>query len=325
MILDLIFFVLGIALIILGANYLTDGASILARRLGLSPLMVGLTIVAFGTSAPELVVSLMSALKGSSDIALGNVVGSNIFNVLTIGGITALVAPLAVTQTTVRREIPLMLLASIVLMLMALDIELGGVPAQMNVVSRSEGWVLLGFFAIFLTYTIAISKSSDASTEEVDDISHLKRPVWLLILFIIGGLVSLVGGGQLFVDASTSIAQAMGMSEAVIGLTLVAAGTSLPELATSVAAALKGEHEIAVGNIVGSGIFNIFMILGITSSITPIKVAGIGLLDFTVLIGSALLLYLLAVFFGKRTITRLEGGILLLCYLVYTVYLVVQI
>lgn len=325
MILDFVFFVLGIALIIFGANYLTDGASVLARRLGLSPLMVGLTIVAFGTSAPEFVVSLHSALQGSSDIALGNVVGSNIFNVLAIGGVTALVAPLAITQRTIRREIPLMLLASIVVMFMALDVELSGVPAVMNVVSRSEGFVLLGFFAIFLTYTIAISKSSDAEGQADDDMARLNRPVWLLVLFVIGGLGALVGGGQLFVHASTSMARSMGMSEAVIGLTLVAAGTSLPELATSIAAALKSEHEIAVGNIVGSSIFNIFMILGLTSAITPIKVAGIGAVDFAVLIGSALLLYLLGVFFGKRTITRVEGGVLFACYVIYTIYLVAQV
>lgn len=344
-VLSVLFFFLGIALIIGGANALTDGAAALARRLGLSPLMVGLTIVAFGTSAPELVVSLTSALKGSSDISLGNVIGSNIFNVLAIGGLVALIAPLKVTRSTVKQEIPLMLLASLVVSVMVYDTLFSGIGSTTNVIDRSEGLVLLGFFAIFLAYTIAISKPQESTpllseapvaapitTTEVDTSlltenvpAKKHKPVWVLLLMIVLGLGGLVLGGQLFVDGATDIARILGMSEAVIGLTLVAAGTSMPELATSIVAALKGEHELAVGNIVGSGIFNIFLILGLTASITPIYVSGLGMLDFAVMIVSAALLYLFAVFYGERTISRIEGGLLFGGYLAYTTYLLLQI
>lgn len=331
MFVDILLFVVGIALIVGGANFLTDGAAALARRFGLSPLMVGLTIVAFGTSAPELVVSLTSALNGNTDISLGNVVGSNVFNILGIGGITALIAPLTITQSTIRKEIPLMLLASVVLIFMLFDVEISGGVA--NVVSRGDGLVLLGFFAIFLTYTIAISKpstaietSQDKSVQSpADDAAVRLKPIWMLIAFIIGGLVALIWGGNLFVSSASNIAKAFGVSEAIIGLTIVAVGTSLPELATSVVAALKGEQEMAVGNIVGSNIFNIFLILGMTASISPVGLGGLQYVDFLALIVSAVMLYLFGVFFGERKITRFEGGILVLTYVAYTVYLISQL
>lgn len=331
MFVDILLFVVGIALIVGGANFLTDGAAALARRFGLSPLMVGLTIVAFGTSAPELVVSLTSALSGNTDISLGNVVGSNVFNILGIGGITALIAPLTITQSTIRKEIPLMLLASVVLIFMLFDVEISGGVA--NVVSRGDGLVLLGFFAIFLTYTIAISKpstaietSQDKSIQSsADDTVVRLKPIWMLIAFIIGGLVALIWGGNLFVSSASNIAKTFGVSEAIIGLTIVAVGTSLPELATSLVAALKGEQEMAVGNIVGSNIFNIFFILGVTASISPVGLGGLQYVDFLALIVSALMLYLFGVFFGERKITRFEGGILVLTYVAYTVYLISQL
>lgn len=324
MLLDLFYFVIGIVLIIAGANYLTEGASALARRFGVSPLVVGLTIVAFGTSSPELIVSLMSALKGNSDIAMGNVVGSNIFNVLVIGGITALVAPITVTRSTVRREIPLVLLASLVLSVMALDRVFAGTGATENILSRSEGIVLLCFFLIFLTYTFAIAKG-DPSDPHTALAPTKHYPLWLLVVFIIGGLGGLVLGGELFVDAASSIARTLGMSEGFIGLTIVAAGTSLPELATSVAAALKKEPEIAVGNIVGSNIFNIFFILGTTATVTPIRIGGVSSLDFLVMSFSAILLYVFAVLFGQRVIKRAEGAVLFLCFVLYTAYLIAQL
>ena len=324
MLLDLFYFVIGIVLIIAGANYLTEGASALARRFGVSPLVVGLTIVAFGTSTPELIVSLRSALKGNSDIAMGNVVGSNIFNVLVIGGITALVAPITVTRSTVRREIPLVLLASLVLSVMALDRVFAGTGATENILSRSEGIVLLCFFLIFLTYTFAIAKG-DPSDPHTAPAPTKHYPLWLLVVFIIGGLGGLVLGGELFVDAASSIARTLGMSEGFIGLTIVAAGTSLPELATSVAAALKKEPEIAVGNIVGSNIFNIFFILGTTATVTPIRIGGVSSLDFLVMSFSAILLYVFAVLFGQRVIKRAEGAVLVLCFVLYTAYLIAQL
>ena len=324
MFLDILLFILGIVLIIAGANYLTEGASALARRFGVSPLVVGLTIVAFGTSSPELIVSLLSALKGNSDISMGNVVGSNIFNVLVIGGINALVTPITITRSTVRREIPLMILACLVLSVMALDRVFAGTGATENILSRSEGIGLLCFFLIFLTYTFAIAKG-DPSDPHTAPAPTKHYPLWLLVVFIIGGLGGLVLGGELFVDAASSIARTLGMSEGFIGLTIVAAGTSLPELATSVAAALKKEPEIAVGNIVGSNLFNIFFILGTTATVTPIHIGGVSTLDFTMMSFAALLLYVFAVLFGQRVIKRAEGAVLFLCFVLYTAYLIAQL
>ncbi|KGN81941.1 calcium/sodium antiporter [Porphyromonas sp. COT-290 OH860] len=321
---DLLFFVLGIVLIIGGANSLTDGAAALARRMGLSPLMVGLTVVAFGTSAPEFVVSLTSALKGSADIAIGNVVGSNIFNILAIVGITALVTPLSITASTVRKEIPLLILASCVFAVIAWDTLFSGLIGQENFLSRSEGLALLGFFLIFLTYTFSIAKSA-GEIEQESDPSKKRKPMWLLIALIIGGLAGLIFGGDLFVSSSSSIARSFGVSEAFIGLTLVAMGTSLPELATSVVAALKKEPELAVGNVVGSGLFNILFILGTTATVTPIKMSGVTVVDFLVMVLSSILLYVFGIFFGQRTITRLEGGILFACFIAYNAYLFSQI
>ncbi len=311
MFLSILLFLVGIALIVLGANYLTEGAATLARRLGLSPLMVGLTIVAFGTSAPELVVSLTSALAGKSDIALGNVVGSNLFNVFAIAGVTALIAPLTITKSTIRKEIPLMVLASFVLCFMVFDQELSGIVGVENIISRGEGLVLLCFFSIFLSYTIAISKPN--VPEQVVELDESLK------------LVGLVYGGDLFVSSASDIAKAMGVSDAIIGLTIVAAGTSLPELATSVVAALKGEQEMAIGNVVGSNIFNIFFILGTTATVKPIGMGGLVSLDFFMMTIAAILLYFFAVFFGKRTINRVEGAVLLLLYIAYTVYLVMGV
>ena len=325
MLVDILLFLLGIVLIIAGANYLTEGASTLARRMGLSPLVVGLTIVAFGTSAPELIVSLMSALKGNADIAMGNVIGSNIFNILAIGGVTAVVAPITITKSTIRREIPLMLLSFLVLFFLSYDTIFAGTAGTTeNILSRGEGLTLLGFFLIFLTYTFAIAK--DAPDDPHADHTPIRTyPLWLLILFIVGGLVALVYGGDLFVSSASSIARTFGMSESFIGLTIVAAGTSLPELATSVAAALKKQPEIAVGNIVGSNIFNIFLILGVSSTITPIRIGGVTALDFLVMITSGLLLYIFAVLFGQRVVKRSEGAILALGFIAYTVYLIMQL
>ena len=325
MLVDILLFLLGIVLIIVGANYLTEGASTLARRMGLSPLVVGLTIVAFGTSAPELIVSLMSALKGNADIAMGNVIGSNIFNILAIGGVTALVAPITITQSTIRREIPLMLLSFLILFFLSYDTIFAGTAGTTeNILSRGEGLTLLGFFLIFLTYTFAIAK--DAPDDPHADHTPIRSyPLWLLVLFILGGLAALIYGGDLFVSSASSIARTFGMSESFIGLTIVAAGTSLPELATSVAAALKKQPEIAVGNIVGSNIFNIFLILGVSSTITPIRIGGVTALDFLVMIVAGLMLYIFAVLFGQRVVKRSEGAILALSFIAYTVYLIMQL
>ena len=316
----------GLILILLGANGLTDGAASVAKRFRIPPIVIGLTIVAFGTSAPELTVSVSSALKGSADIAIGNVVGSNIFNTLMIVGCTALFAPIVITRNTLRKEIPLCILSSIVLLICANDVFLD--KASENILNRVDGLLLLCFFVIFMGYTFAIA-SKPATIEQqaehpvIEEETEIKSlPWWKSILYIIGGLAALIYGGQLFVDGATGIARNLGVSESIIGLTLVAGGTSLPEQATSIVAALKKNPEIAIGNVIGSNLFNIFFVLGCSASITPLHLSGITNFDLFTLVGSGILLWLFGLFFAKRTITRIEGGIMILCYVAYTVVLI---
>ncbi len=310
---NVLLLLLGLGLILAGANYLTDGASSLAKRFNISPLVIGLTIVAFGTSAPELVVSVMSALNDSADIAIGNVVGSNIFNILMIVGVTAVVAPIAITRGTLMYEIPLALLSSIVVLICANDVFLG--TGTENVLNRADGLLMLCFFAIFMSYTFAIAHNHNGE-EQSDEIKVL--PAWRCILYIIGGLLALVGGGRLFVDGSCEIARMLGVSESIIGLTLVAMGTSLPELATSVVAALKKNPDIAIGNVVGSNIFNVFFILGTSATIFPLELGGITNFDIFYMIGASVLLFLTGRYYKTRKITRGEGVIMILFYLLYT-------
>lgn len=308
----------GLALILIGANILTDGASSVAKRFNISNLVIGLTIVAFGTSAPELTVSVVSALKGSADIAIGNVVGSNLFNTLMIVGCTAVIVPIQVNKGTLAKEIPLCILASVVLFICGNDILIN--HSTQNILSSADGLLLLCFFAIFLSYTFAIAHNvSGTEGEEVK-----KMPIWKSVVFIVGGLFALVYGGQFFVDGATSIARTMGVSESVIGLTLVAGGTSLPELATSIVAALKKNADMAIGNVIGSNLFNIFFVLGCSATIHPMNMNGITNLDLGMLIASGLLLFIFGWLFRKRTITRVEGLFLIFCYIGYTAYLISQ-
>ena len=314
---SLVFVVIGLVLILVGANALTDGAAAVAKRFRISNLVIGLTIVAFGTSAPELTVSVLSALKGSPDLAMGNVVGSNIFNVLLILGVTAAIIPLHVPRSTITKEVPFCILASLVLLFVASDVWIDG--ATENVLSRIDGLVLLCFFAIFFGYTLAIAHNK---TDDADEEGIKSMPVWRSALYIVGGLAGLIYGGQLFVDGSSAIARNLGVSESTIGLTLVAGGTSLPELATSAVAALKKNPQMAIGNVVGSNLFNIFFVLGCAASISPLHVAGITMVDYAVMIGSAVLLLIFGQFFRQRTITRWEGVVMTLCSIAYTAYLV---
>ena len=319
----------GLILILLGANGLTDGAASVAKRFHIPPIVIGLTIVAFGTSAPELTVSVSSAIKGSADIAIGNVVGSNIFNTLMIVGCTALFAPIVITRNTLRKEIPLCILSSIVLLICANDVFLDKAPE--NILNRVDSLLLLCFFVIFMGYTFAIASKpvtmeQQAEHPVIEEETEIKSlPWWQSILYIIGGLAALIYGGQLFVDGATGIARNLGVSESIIGLTLVAGGTSLPELATSIVAALKKNPEIAIGNVIGSNLFNIFFVLGCSASITPLHLSGITNFDLFTLVGSGILLWLFGLFFAKRTITRIEGGIMILCYVAYTVVLIYNI
>lgn len=321
MILEIIYLVGGLALILVGANALTDGSSAIARRWGVSELVIGLTIVAFGTSAPELVISVMSAARGATQLAIGNVVGSNIFNILAIIGVVAMVRPIRVAQSTMSNEIPMALLAAVALLIIGNGPMLGsgGVP-QIN---RVDSLLLLLFFAIFMRYTFhqARKQTELESPSEPDNRSRAMSPLkaWA---WVIGGLAMLVGGGDLFVDGASALASRLGVSQAIIGLTIVAAGTSLPELATSVVAARKGKSDLAIGNVVGSNIFNIFLVAGLSGTVRPLQFGSIGNIDLLTLTLSSLLFLAMARWGGPRIITRSEGAILVVLYVAYTVYLI---
>lgn len=315
---DTLLLIAGLLLILWGANALTDGAASVAKRFNISNLVIGLTIVALGTSAPEFVISLLSSLSGSVGLAIGNVVGSNIFNTLMIVGCTAIVAPIPIGKGTLAKEIPLCVLSALMLLVCANDMLLDGGAA--NVISRTDGLMLLGFFAIFMGYTFAIAKNGDG--EEGGEIRSL--PMWKSVLFILLGLGALIGGGQLFVNGASGIARSLGVSESVIGLTLVAGGTSLPELATSVSAALKKNPGIAIGNVIGSNLFNAFAVLGASATINDLPLGGITNFDFTTLVVASLLLWVVGFFMGRRIITRPEGILLVACYVAYTTYLIMQ-
>lgn len=317
MILSIISFIAGITLVILGADWLTKGASELARRFNISELVIGLTIVALGTSLPELVISLGSALKGSSGISLGNIIGSNIFNGLLILGVAALITPIRFNPRMLSREIPFNLLASIALILVSGSMLVGGAPGEQ--ITRYGGMLLLCFLAVFIRYTFSITADGDEEQEEYTPMSIGK-----IILFIIGGLSALIFGGNIFVDGATEIARVIGLSEAVIGITIVSAGSSLPELAVSVNAARKGNVGIALGNVLGSNILNIFFILGCSATITPIGLDGFSFVDYYVLIFSSLMIYAVSKFGGKNIIKRGEGALLIITYIVYTVYLIMR-
>jgi len=312
---DILLLIIGLAILIKGADWLVTGAGSMARRFGVSSLVIGLTIVAFGTSAPELVVNLLAAFQGNTQLAIGNIVGSNIANILLILGISAAIYPLAVQKSTVWKEIPFALLATVVLAVVANDVLLdGGVASS---ISRIDGVVLLAFFAIFMYYTFGIAKKGNPEGEEEVQQLSTTRSVTLTVV----GIGALVLGGKLLVDSAVSLATAWGLSEAVIGLTIVAIGTSLPELATSAVAALKKQADIAIGNVVGSNIFNVFWILGISAFITPLPVVEANNFDFMVAIGASLLLFA-ALFLGRRhKLDRWQGYLFIALYVAYMVYL----
>lgn len=310
---DFIFLICGLVILIYGANFLVDGGAALAHRLKVSAMVIGLTIVAFGTSAPELVVNIVSSAEGSSALALGNVLGSNIFNILAILGVTALIAPLGVKKTTTWIEIPLAVFAAVLLLFLVQDEPSG-------IITRTEGIFLLGLFAVFLLYTFALAKyggTGDGEEVKIKNLSAGKSVLWIVL-----GLIGLIAGGRLLVDGAVSIAQNLGISERIIGLTIVSIGTSLPELATSVIAARKKNTDIAIGNVVGSNLFNTFLILGTSATITPIKTPSGSFMDLFVNIIAAALLFLF-IFTGKgRKINRWEGGILLAVYILYLILLI---
>ena len=307
MTLSIAYILIGIIAVLWGADKFTDGAAAIARKMNIPEIVIGLTIVAMGTSAPELFTSVVSALKGSTGLALGNIVGSNIFNSLLIVGAAAAVAPISISQATIVKDIPFALVASLLLTAVCLDGNL----------TRIDSLLLLIGFALFLAYTLQIArngKTEDSKTEK-------SQALWKSILFIIIGLGCLIVGSNLFVSGASTVAEQLGVSDAIIGLTIVAGGTSLPELATSIISARKGQSGIAIGNVVGSNVFNILAILGITGFISPMtNLGGITTIDLTMLILSIILVW--AMSFTKYKIERWEGSMLIVIFSFYLGWLI---
>lgn len=303
--------VLGFAMLIKGADWFVEGASKIADKLGIPQLIIGLTIVAMGTSAPEAAISISASLKGSADIAVGNVVGSNIMNVLVILGITSLIIPLAVQKSTIKYEIPFVLIISVIF---------AAIGLTDNVVGRGDGLILWGLFIIYLSYLFRMAKKGQASIEEGEEAKE-NESILKMIALILVGCVLIVVGSNISVDAATRLAEIFGMSERLIGLTIVALGTSLPELVTSVTAGLKGKADIAVGNIVGSNIFNILFVIGTSALITPVAYQANFLVDSIVCIATVALL-LVCVLNKDNKLKRWGGIVMLLCYGAYFVYLI---
>ena len=307
----------GLFLIVKGADWLVDGASGVARRFGLSEFVIGLTIVGMGTSAPEMVVSFIGAFHGNADIAIGNVVGSNIMNTLLILGVTALILPMAVTSTNKKRDIPVNLFITVLLIFLGLEHTFFRIGS--NGLSRWDGAILIAFFLLYMWMSFKGNKADE------DDSPAKQRSIWLCILMIAAGLAGLVFGGNLFVDNATEIAHALGVSDKFIAITILAGGTSMPELATCVVAAAKKKGQLALGNIIGSNVFNILLILGGSALITPLSFTGMNRVDLGVLLLSALAL-ISALFIGKKNkIDRLDGSLFLLVWAAYMTYLIINL
>ena len=323
MLLNIVFIIVGVALVLWGADRLTEGASSLARGMHVPEIVIGLTIVAAGTSAPEMFVSLVSALKGTSDLAVGNVLGSNIFNTMLIVGCSAVVAPMAVSPSTVKKDIPFAVVASFLLFILCFD-DMDSPHLWGNEISRSDGIILLTCFLIFMIYTFQSAKKQGLmpTQEEIEDNKELPKDyskLWRNLTFIVLGLACLIVGSNLFVDAASYIAHRYGVRQSVIGLTIVAGGTSLPELATSVVAAYKGRSAIAIGNVLGSNVFNILLILGTTAVIHPLRIMGITIVDLMMMLVSIGIVWLFA--FTKYSVSRREGALLILGFLAYMAWL----
>ncbi|MFI3268362.1 MAG: calcium/sodium antiporter [Rikenellaceae bacterium] len=309
--LEIILLIVGLALILCGASVMTDGASNLAKKFGISEFVVGLTVVAIGTSAPELIVTTMSALKGNGDVAVGNVVGSNIFNTLLILGIVALIKPLEFTRNNIKKDIPYGVVASLVLFFVASDSLFG---EGINIVSRTEGMTLIVMFLMFMAYTIYSSKPDPA------DPSNTKaKNTFMLIGMTVAGLVMLVFGGNMFLDNAIIVAERAGISQKVIAITLMSGGTSFPELAACVVAAVKKRGNMALGNVIGSNISNIFLIIGTGATITPLTLGDIQPYDLLFVLGSSFIVFVSAFLFKGFKINRIEGAIFVALYVFYIV------
>lgn len=313
-----ILLIVGLVLILLGADALVNGASAVARKYGISEFVVGLTIVGIGTSAPELIVSAISAINGSSDIAIGNVVGSNISNVFMILGVTAIIAPITLTKSNLKYDLPIALGVSLLLFVLAYDsIFLG---KEFNVISRWDGLILIALFILFMIYSFKSSASGDQNEESAES-ENGKVNIVKSVLLIVCGLVGLVLGGRLFVNSGSDIARGFGVSDAFIGITVMAVGTSLPELAASVNAAIKKKGQMALGNVIGSNIFNILLILGTSSIIRPLTLGGITMIDMGMMILTTVMIMLSALLISKKEIKRGVGALFFMIYIAYIVYL----
>lgn len=315
--LSFVMLVIGFVLLVWGADKFVEGASALARKMGVSPLLVGLTIVAFGTSMPELAVSVTAALRGANEIAVGNVVGSNMFNLLVVAGLSAVICPLVMDKMLLRRDWPLSIFAA-VLLLVAI--------APDHVIARWEGAVLLVIFAVILSRQIKAALNdraqlAAAEAEAAEEAAEMTKSPVMIWVNIVLGLACIVLGGQLAVNGATGIARMFGLSETLIGLTIVAIGTSLPELVTSIVAARKGQNEIAMGNVIGSNLFNILLILGVSAVITPIPVQATLIIDCLFLIAISVVFYLPA---RKGKLGRLPGAVMAAMYVAYTAYLIMR-
>ena len=308
---NILLLLVGLGLVVIGADWLVNGASSIARRAGISEFVIGLTIVGFGTSCPELVVSLSGAIEGNSDISVGNVVGSNIFNVLFILGLTAMVLPVGMTDKNRRIDIPITLGVTILLVILGITGSMSG-----PVISRWEGVLMLLVFSVYLFYCFKSDSKDEFSETQQATLSITKS-----IALTLTGLAGLIFGGDLFVDSATALARQIGVSDKFIAVTILAGGTSLPELATSLVAAIKGKEQLALGNILGSNVFNAMLILGLSSVITPLSFASMTIVDIITLVLSAVLLLIWAYTGRKNRIDRREGAAMLLCYVAYNVFL----
>lgn len=314
--LNILLLLLGFVILVYGANWLVDGASSLAKHFNIPNIVIGLTIVAFGTSSPELVVNVFASVNHQSAIVLGNIVGSNIFNILATLGVCAIIYPLTVKSNTTWIEIPLALLSAVIVLVIANDAFLDG--STTSVISRIDGIILIFFFIIFMVYNIRLMNNDQSESQ----VSVKEFSVSKSILFIVGGLAGLVFGGRFIVDSASELARAMGISERIIGLTIVSIGTSAPELATSVSATMKKNVDIAIGNIVGSNIFNVFLVLGVSAIVYPVSVPESSNYDLFVNVLASLLLFIFIFTGGKRKLEKWEGSIFVALYVLYLLSLI---
>lgn len=315
---DILLLIVGLGLILAGANFLTDGSAALAQRFRVPEFIIGLTVVAVGTSTPELVVSVLSAIGGQSDVAIGNVVGSNIFNVFVILGVCALIRPVPLTSGNIRRDIPFGVLVSLLLLALAQDSLLCKGAADR--IGRLDGVAMLALYILLMWYTIRKTKRPEATAPTEG--SKAPMAAWLTAVMIVGGLAGLVFGGEMFLRSATSIARSLGVSESVIAITLVAGGTSLPELASSLVSLFKGKAEMALGNVIGSNIANILLILGVSATIHPLSMGGITVWDLLMVLLSSVVVFLTAFTFKRKAIDRWEGALFVAIYAVYIWYLI---